>query len=95
LLWEFLPDIYLGSYFTYPEPVNILAQGNAGILTDAEVNQKLESLGAYNNAKDYSRLFLRPAVTQTYNVDLSGGMIMHSIISLLIMLGVLLTDQKR
>jgi len=72
-LWEFLPDIYLGSYFTYPEPVNILAQGNAGVLTEAEVNQKLESLGAYNNAKDYSRLFQRNAVTQTYNVDMSGG----------------------
>jgi TonB-linked SusC/RagA family outer membrane protein len=73
LLWEFMPDIYLGSYFTFPTPVNILSQGTAGILTDAEVNRKLDSLGAYNNTKDYSRLFLRTAVTQTYNVDLSGG----------------------
>lgn len=73
ILWDFLADPYLGPYFNYPEPVNIMAQGNAGVITDAEVKQKLQTLGAYNNAKDYSRLFLRTAVTQTYNVDLSGG----------------------
>jgi TonB-linked SusC/RagA family outer membrane protein len=73
LLWEFMPDIYMGSYFTFPTPVNIFSQGTAGVLTEAEVNRKLDSLGAYNNTKDYSRLFLRTAVTQTYNVDLSGG----------------------
>lgn len=72
-LWEFLPDPYLGSYFTFPTPVNILAQGGAGVITEADVNRKLDSLGAYNNAKDYGRLFLRTAVSQTYNVDLSGG----------------------
>lgn len=72
-LWEFLPDIYMGSYFTFPTPVNILSQGNAGVVTEAEVNRQLDSLGAYNNTKDYGRLFLRTAITQTYNVDLSGG----------------------
>ena len=72
-LWEFLPDTFLGPYFTFPTPVNILAQGVAGVTTEAEVNRKLDSLGAYNNTKDYGRLFLRTAVTQTYNVDLSGG----------------------
>ncbi|RZM21227.1 MAG: SusC/RagA family TonB-linked outer membrane protein, partial [Pedobacter sp.] len=73
ILWEFMKDPYMGSYFTFPTPVNILAQGTAGVITEAEVNRQLDSLGAYNNTKDYGRLFLRTAVTQTYNVDLSGG----------------------
>ncbi|WP_165500488.1 SusC/RagA family TonB-linked outer membrane protein [Pedobacter psychroterrae] len=73
ILWEFMKDPYMGSYFTFPTPVNILSQGTAGVITEEEVNRQLDSLGAYNNTKDYSRLFLRTAVTQTYNVDLSGG----------------------
>ncbi|MBL4676819.1 MAG: TonB-dependent receptor plug domain-containing protein, partial [Mucilaginibacter sp.] len=56
-----------------PPDILIAMRNYLGKNTAAQDNQTLASLIAYNNSKDYDRLFLRNAVTQTYNLDLSGG----------------------
>ncbi len=72
-VWLFIDNPRLGWAYTYPEPGLIIAQLNAYEITEEEANQQFEELGSYNNTDDYSRLFLRTAVTQTYNLDISGG----------------------
>jgi TonB-linked SusC/RagA family outer membrane protein len=72
-LWLYLIDPIYGSSFNYTPTMIILAKQTAGVITEEEANQELETLGSYNNTKDYSRLFLRNAFTQTYNLDISGG----------------------
>lgn len=42
-------------------------------ITTEERDRQLAALASYDNAADYSRLFLRTASTQTYNLNLSGG----------------------
>ncbi|WP_197492149.1 SusC/RagA family TonB-linked outer membrane protein [Arachidicoccus ginsenosidimutans] len=51
----------------------ILAQQMANVITPYQAQQSYAALEEYNNAKDYGKYFLRTAVTQTYNVDVSGG----------------------
>jgi TonB-linked SusC/RagA family outer membrane protein len=63
-----------GMYYGYLDPpALILAQQSAGIITKAEADAQLATLGSKDNTEDYSRLFLRTAVTQTYNMNFSGG----------------------
>src|SRR5690606_19587274 len=38
-----------------------------------ERDRQLAELASYNNSSEYSKLFLRTASTQTYNMDMSGG----------------------
>jgi TonB-linked SusC/RagA family outer membrane protein len=64
---------YGGYFYGYPPMALILAQQKAGVITEEEANQQFATLGSYNNTKDYERLFLRTASTQTYNLDMSGG----------------------
>lgn len=55
-------------------PVYIaMLQQAAGVITDAEANEKYSQWTVYNNARDYGKLFLRNAFTQSYNFNLSGG----------------------
>ncbi len=61
------------SMTNYPAPGLIMAQKAAGIIDSTQCVQQLAELASYNNTKDYGRLFLRTAVTQTYNLDISGG----------------------
>ncbi|MBN2660464.1 MAG: SusC/RagA family TonB-linked outer membrane protein [Tannerellaceae bacterium] len=63
----------LSNYYNFPPPVMILAQLKSGVITQQQADQQLNAMGSYNNAKDYSRLFLRKASLQTYNLDISGG----------------------
>ncbi len=73
-IWNlFLNDISMGQQFTFPTPGMITVKKAAGIITTENAEQQLEELASYNNAKDYSRLFLRTASTRTYNLDVSGG----------------------
>ncbi len=72
-IWPLITDPNDGYSCNYPTPVLIAAQQTAGLITEAEANQQFEELGAYNNTNDYSRLFLRTASTQTYNLNISGG----------------------
>lgn len=73
LLYTFMNTPSLGYAFTYQPDAIIIIQQAAGLITAAQANQQLSDLASYNNTKDYSRLFLRNATTQTYNLDLTGG----------------------
>ncbi len=73
-LWHYLMNNpNYGYYYTYPAPGLIMAQQAAGVIDSVQAEQQFRELGSYNNTNDYSRLFLRTAVTQTYNLDISGG----------------------
>ncbi len=72
--WGYLNSIENGNNYNFPTPGLIMAQRVAGIIeTDEKAEEMYTELGSYNNANDYARLFLRTAVTQTYNLDISGG----------------------
>lgn len=51
----------------------ILAQQAANIITPEQAAGAFAGLENYDNKDDYSRLFQRSAVTQTYNLNVSGG----------------------
>ncbi|RZM26264.1 MAG: SusC/RagA family TonB-linked outer membrane protein [Pedobacter sp.] len=73
-LWTTLQGAQ-GAYYNYNLPSLIMAHWRSGTspITLEERDRQLAELASYNNAKDYSRLFLRNASAQTYNLDLSGG----------------------
>lgn len=71
--WMFMNDPAAGSLFMYPEPTIIFAKLGANIITAEEAEMQLEKLKQHNNTADYGRLFLRDAITQTHNLDFSGG----------------------
>ncbi|WP_254070999.1 SusC/RagA family TonB-linked outer membrane protein [Pedobacter sp. L105] len=63
-------SVYEGSF----SPVYyLLAQSAAKIITPDQAAESYAALQNYDNSKDYSRLFLRSAVTQNYNLNVSGG----------------------
>ncbi len=72
-VWNSITNPFMGAYYTKSTPYIIMAQQSAGVITEEEANEQFEELGAYNNTKDYGRLFLRTASTRTYNLDISGG----------------------
>lgn len=51
----------------------IAAQAAAGMITPAQAESAYADLAGYDNINDFSRLFERNAVTQTYNLSVSGG----------------------
>lgn len=65
--------VYRSSYNMYQPGFDILLDKKAGYITQAQLEERFAALGAYNNAADYSRLFLRSAVNQQYDLNLSGG----------------------
>ncbi|WP_285008812.1 SusC/RagA family TonB-linked outer membrane protein [Pedobacter faecalis] len=48
-------------------------RSSTGAISEEERDRQLAELASYNNAADYSDLFLRSSSDQTYNLDLSGG----------------------
>lgn len=56
-----------------PKTYYILAQAAAKMITPDQTTSAFADLENYDNAADYRRLFLRPALTQTYNFNVSGG----------------------
>lgn len=62
-------------YFNYSPVALIMNHWRSATdpITEGERDRQLANIGAYNNAGDYSRLFLRTASTQTNNLDISGG----------------------
>ena len=72
-IWNYMRNPVYGSYMIGPAPYTIMAREAAGVITAEQASQEFEELGSYNNINDYGRLFLRTAVTQTYNLDVSGG----------------------
>ncbi len=57
----------------YQPGFEILLDKKAGRITEQQLEQRFAALAAYDNAADYSRLFLRTAVNQQYDVNMSGG----------------------
>ncbi|MCD0488613.1 SusC/RagA family TonB-linked outer membrane protein [Pedobacter sp. MC2016-14] len=53
--------------------VNLLIDQSLGRITAAQAEQGYADLASYNNAEDYEKYFLRNAVTQQYNLNVSGG----------------------
>lgn len=51
----------------------ILAQQAANMITPDQATAAFAEMENYDNRDDYSRLFQRTAVTQTYNLNVSGG----------------------
>ncbi|MGN6416787.1 MAG: SusC/RagA family TonB-linked outer membrane protein [Pseudobacter sp.] len=51
----------------------LLAQSAAKIITPDQAAKAFADLENYDNVDDYRRLFLRPALSQTYNFNVSGG----------------------
>jgi TonB-linked SusC/RagA family outer membrane protein len=71
--WAQMPT--LSSIYATPlSPVfNIGAELAAKVITPGQAADSYAALQNYNNSKDYAKLFLRSAVTNTYNLDASGG----------------------
>lgn len=57
----------------FAPPYYVIAQQAAAVITPEQADAKFAGLSAYDNTKDYSRLFHRSAFTQTYNLEVSGG----------------------
>lgn len=51
----------------------VLAQLAAGMITEEQAEQRFAEMSSYDNINDYQRLFTRPTVNQTYNLNASGG----------------------
>ncbi|WP_245735193.1 SusC/RagA family TonB-linked outer membrane protein [Pedobacter hartonius] len=51
----------------------LLAQSAANVITPEQFASSYAALQGYDNKNEYSKLFLRPAVSQTYTLDASGG----------------------
>jgi TonB-linked SusC/RagA family outer membrane protein len=73
LSWILMNNVAAGSISTFTPPVNIMAQQAAGVITKEEADKQFATLGSYDNAAEYGRLFLQTAANQTYNLDFSGG----------------------
>ncbi len=73
VMYSFMNNPERGWQFKFPAPGLIMAEEAAHVITSEEAEQRFEELASYNNTNDYGRLFLRTAVTQTYNLDISGG----------------------
>jgi TonB-linked SusC/RagA family outer membrane protein len=51
----------------------LIAQQKANIITPAQAEKSFADMAGYNNAEDYSKLFLQSKLTHTYNLSISGG----------------------
>jgi TonB-dependent SusC/RagA subfamily outer membrane receptor len=79
--YETNPFVYntyvaLGSdyiFSSFPPVAVISMQKGAKVITAEEAEKQYAAYASYNNATEYGRLFLRNAVTQTYNFNFSGG----------------------
>ena len=71
--WAQLTGRSYVSDVSFPPAYYILAQSAAHIITPAQADASFAALESYNNTKDYSRLFQHSALTQTENLDISGG----------------------
>ncbi len=64
---------YVNSYTAYQPGVDLMLKKVAGLLTQQQEDQLFDQLYTQNNIRQYEDLFLRTAVTQQYNLDMSGG----------------------
>ncbi|WP_158643923.1 SusC/RagA family TonB-linked outer membrane protein [Pseudobacter ginsenosidimutans] len=73
--WMLITEPAYSDQYPYGVPAQIMAHWRSSTdpITIEERDRQLAELGSYNNTKDYKRLFLRTATTQTYNLSISGG----------------------
>ncbi|RBL89058.1 SusC/RagA family TonB-linked outer membrane protein [Chitinophaga flava] len=64
---------YRTSYSYYQPGFDILLDRKEGTITAEQMAARFDALGDYNNAAEYSRLFLRSALNQQYDLNISGG----------------------
>ena len=69
----FAPSSSTGGNVRRSIPFYILAQQAAGIISNEQAESSFAELENYDNLKDYNRLFLRTAATQTHTLNVSGG----------------------
>lgn len=73
LLDPFSIEFFRNSVTPYSPIDEVFFQKTLDEITEAQFNKKLDSLSNYNNASAYSKLFEQTAITQQYNIQLSGG----------------------
>jgi TonB-linked SusC/RagA family outer membrane protein len=71
--WRLLSTIGSNFSSSFTPVYYLLAQSKAKIITPDQAEAAYAALEGYDNSEDYSRLFLRSAITQTYNLNASGG----------------------
>lgn len=71
--WSQLGTIGGGGSAAKSPVYNLLAQSAANVISPDQFASSYAALQGYDNKNDYSKLFLRPATTQTYTLDASGG----------------------
>jgi len=71
--WAQLSATGSASRVPYPTAYYIMAQSAANVITPRQAAESFAALENYNDAKDYSRLFQQSALTQTANLNVSGG----------------------
>ncbi|PYF75099.1 SusC/RagA family TonB-linked outer membrane protein [Pedobacter nutrimenti] len=60
-------------YNPQSQAVDLLEQQRKGLISMAELNNRLEALGKIDTRTDYIKYFLRPAQLQQYALSISGG----------------------
>jgi len=71
--WAQMPTSGVNRGIPVSPVVYIGAEAAAKIITPDQAAESFAALQNYDNSEDYSRLFLRSAVTNTYNLNASGG----------------------
>ncbi|HEY8920306.1 MAG TPA: SusC/RagA family TonB-linked outer membrane protein, partial [Chitinophaga sp.] len=71
--WSQLATIGSGYSQAYSPVYYLLAQSAANIITPEQFASSYAALQGYDNRDEYSKLLLRSAITQTYNLSASGG----------------------
>lgn len=64
---------YNNSTYTFNSGLQPVVQYLQGNIDSTTMIDQLATIGRYNNASEYSRLFLRPTVNQQYYLNISGG----------------------
>lgn len=73
LYWALMGFVPSGGGLNYSPDALIAIQQEAKAITAEQAKEQLDALAAYDNTRDYGRLFLRTAQTQSYNLNVSGG----------------------
>lgn len=67
------PGTYSAARSAVPLGLDLIYEKAAGYISQQQLESGFKKLTTYNNTKDYEKLFLRTALSQTYNFDVSGG----------------------
>lgn len=71
--WDLLSTPVSLSRGSFSRVYYLLAESAAKVITPGQASASYAALHSYDNSNEYTKLFLRNAVTQTYNLNASGG----------------------